>query len=80
MIDDSIGKAAKVITQNLEWSKAEPIWGDFSTKFCQQASGTVNAFISNSAYRGVDSVFWKCEMLALMSNPKVNEVIIHIFE
>lgn len=47
---------------------------------CHQASGVVNAFVSNSACRGVDSIFWRVEMPTLLSNPRVTEIIINIFE
>ena len=56
------------------------VWSQASAAFCNQASGVVNAFVSNSAYRGVDSIFWSVEMPTLLNNPRVTEIIIHIFE
>ena len=80
VINDSIGKAAEIITKNMpSWEQAKPIWEDFSARFCQQASGTVNAYVSNSAYKGVGSVFWSVEMPALINNSKVTDIVIHIF-
>lgn len=37
-------------------------------------------YLSNSAYRGADSIFWSGEMPTLLNNPRVTEIIIHIFE
>ena len=79
-IDDSIGKAAEIITRNMQWTDAEPIWKDFSASFCRQASGVVNAYISASNFRGLDSVFLSVELPTLLNNPKVTEIVIHIFE
>ena len=56
------------------------VWSQASATFCNQASGTVNAFVSNGAYRGVDSIFWSVEMPTLLNNPRVTEIIIHIFK
>ena len=56
------------------------VWSQASVAFCNQASGVVNAFICNSAYRGVDSIFWSIEMPTLLNNSRVTEIIIHIFE
>ena len=56
------------------------VWSQASAAFCNQANGVVNAFVSTSAYRGVDSIFWSVEMRALVNNPNVTEIVIHIFE
>ena len=56
------------------------VWSQASAAFCNQASGIVNAFVSNSAYRGVNSIFWSVEIPTLLNNPRVTEIIIHIFE
>ncbi len=56
------------------------VWSQGSAAFCHQASGVVNVFVSNSAYRGADSIFWSVEMPTLLNNPRVTEIIIHIFE
>ena len=56
------------------------VWSQASAAFCNQVNGVVNAFVSNSAYRGVDSIFWNVEMPTLLNNPRVTEIIIHIFE
>ena len=74
-----IGKMADIAV------KANPdqfmqILSKSSATFCQQACGTVNAFVSNGAYKGVDSIFWRVEMPALMNNSRVTDVVIHIFE
>ena len=58
----------------------DKIWSKASAAFCSQAKGTVNAFVSNGAYRGSNSIFWKVEMRTLLNNSRVEEVIIHIFE
>ena len=80
VINDSIGKVAEFIVKYMPWEQAKPVWQDFSAQFCKQASGIVNAYICNSAYQGVDSVFWSIEMPALLGNPRVTEIVIHIFE
>ena len=64
----------------MQWSQAKPVWENFSAQFCQQASGTVNAYVCNSAYQGVESIFWSIEMPALLNNPRVTDIVIHIFE
>lgn len=56
------------------------VWSQASAAFCHQASGVVKAFVSNSAYRGADSIFWSVEMPTLLNNHRVTEIIIHIFE
>lgn len=56
------------------------MWSQASAAFCNQASGVENAFVSNSAYCGVDSIFWSVETPALFNNPRVTDIIIHIFE
>lgn len=61
-------------------NKGFHVWSQASAAFCHQASGVVNAFVSNSAYRGADSIFWSVEMPTLLNNPRVTEIIIHIFE
>lgn len=74
-----IGQVANAATK-IPGADFTNVWSQASAVFCNQASGVVNAFISNSAYRGVDSIFWSVEMPALMNNPRVTEIIIHIFE
>ena len=74
-----IGQVANAVTK-LPGSDFTAVWSQASATFCNQASGVVNAFVSNGAYRGVDSIFWSVEMPTLLNNPRVIEVIIHIFE
>lgn len=74
-----IGKVADVATK-VPGADFTAVWSQASVAFCNQASGAVNAFVSNSVYRGVDSIFWSIEMPALLNNPRVTEIIIHIFE
>lgn len=80
MIDyTKIGEIASAATK-LPQSDFTTVWSQASAAFCNQATGVVNAFISNSTYRGIDSIFWSVEMPTLLSNPRVTEIIIHIFE
>lgn len=74
-----IGQVAEVAvnTQGADFATA---WSQASETFCFQASGTINAFVSNSAYRGAESIFWSVEMPTLLSNPRVTSIIIHIFD
>ena len=74
-----IGQVADAAA-NASKSNFSAIWSKASAAFCNQASGEVNAFIANSYYRGEDSIFWSVELPTLMKNPKVTEIIIHIFE
>ena len=74
-----IGQVADAATK-VPGADFTTVWSQASAAFCNQASGVVNAFVSNSAYRGVDSIFWSVEMPTLLNNPKVTEIIIHIFE
>ena len=74
-----IGQVADAATK-VPGADFTTVWSQASATFCHQASGVVNAFVSNSAYRGVDSIFWSVEMPTLLSNPRVTEIIIHIFE
>ena len=75
----AIGKFADMASKN-PGADFTSIWSQASATFCHQASGVVNAFVANSAYRGVDSIFWNTEMRILVNNPRVTEIIIHIFE
>ena len=75
----AIGKFADMASKN-PGADFTSIWSQASATFCHQASGDVNAFVANSAYRGVDSIFWNTEMRILVNNPRVTEIIIHIFE
>ena len=80
VIDNTqIGQIASIAVK-LPQADFTAVWSQASATFCNQASGVVNAFVSNSAYRGVDSIFWSVEMPTLLNNPRVTEVIIHIFE
>ena len=74
-----IGQVADAATK-VPGADFTTVWSQASATFCHQASGVVNAFVSNSAYSGVDSFFWSVEMPTLLSNPRVTEIIIHIFE
>ncbi len=74
-----IGKVAYAATK-VPGADFTTVWSQASAAFCNQASGVVNAFVSNSAYRGVDSIFWSVEMPTLLNNNRVTEIIIHIFE
>ena len=74
-----IGRVADAATK-VPGADFTTVWTKASATFCHQASGVVNAFVSNSAYRGVDSIFWSVEMSTLLNNPRVTEIIIHIFE
>ena len=74
-----IGQVADAATK-VPGADFTTVWSQASAAFCHQASGVVNAFVSNSAYRGVDSIFWSVEMPTLLNNPRVTEIIIHIFE
>ena len=74
-----IGQVADAATK-VPGADFTTVWSQASATFCHQASGVVNAFVSNSAYRGVDSIFWSVEMPTLLNNPRVTEIIIHIFE
>ena len=74
-----IGQVADAATK-VPGADFTAVWSQASAAFCNQASGVVNAFVSNSAYRGVDSIFWSVEMPTLLNNPRVTEIIIHIFE
>ncbi len=74
-----IGQVADAATK-VPGADFTTVWSQASAAFCNQASGVVNAFVSNSAYRGVDSIFWSVEMPTLLNNPRVTEIIIHIFE
>lgn len=40
----------------------------------------VNAYVSLGSYQGPASIFWSVEMPALLNNPRVTEIVIHIFE
>lgn len=74
-----IGQVADAATK-IPGADFTTVWSQASAAFCHQASGVVNAFVSNSAYRGADSIFWSVEMPTLLNNPRVTEIIIHIFE
>ena len=74
-----IGQVADAATK-VPGADFTTVWSHASAAFCHQASGVVNAFVSNSAYRGADSIFWSVEMPTLLNNPRVTEIIIHIFE
>lgn len=74
-----IGQVADAATK-VPGADFTTVWSQASATFCHQASGVVNAFVSNSAYRGVDSIFWSVEMPTFLNNPRVTEIIIHIFE
>jgi hypothetical protein len=74
-----IGQVADAATK-VPGADFTTVWSQASEAYCYQASGVVNAFISNSTYQGVDSIFWSVEMPALLNNPRVTEIIIHIFE
>lgn len=74
-----IGQVADAATK-VPGADFTTVWSQASAAFCHQASGVVNAFVSNSAYRGVDSIFWSVEMPTLLNNPRVTEIIIHFFE
>ena len=74
-----IGQVADAATK-VPGADFTTVWSQASAAFCHQASGVVNAFVSNSAYRGADSIFWSVEMPTLLNNPRVTEIIIHIFE
>ena len=74
-----IGKVAYAATK-VSGADFTTVWSQASAAFCNQASGVVNAFVSNSAYRGVDSIFWSVEMPTLLNNNRFTEIIIHIFE
>jgi len=74
-----IGQIADYATK-VPGADSQAIWSQASAAFCNQASGVVNAFVSNTTYHGVDSIFWKIEMPALLNNPRVTEIIIHIFD
>lgn len=74
-----IGRVADVATK-VPGADFTTVWSQASVAFCNQASGVVNAFVSNSAYRGSDSIFWSVEMPTLLNNPRVTEIIIHIFK
>ena len=73
-----IGQVADAAA-NVPGADFTTVWSQASVAFCYQASGVVNAFVSNSAYRGVNSIFWRFEMPTLLNNPRVTEIIIHIF-
>lgn len=75
----AIGRVADAATK-VPGTDFTTVWSQASAAFCNQASGIVNAFVSNSAYRGEDSIFWSVEMPTLLNNPRVTEIIIHIFE
>lgn len=74
-----IGQVADAATK-VPGADFTTVWSQASAAFCHQASGVVNAFVSNSAYRGADSIFWSVEMPTLLNNPRVTEIIIHIFK
>ena len=74
-----IGQVADAATK-VPGADFTTVWSQASAAFCHQASGVVNAFVSNSAYRGADSIFWSVEMPTLLNSPRVTEIIIHIFE
>ena len=74
-----IGQVADAATK-VPGADFTTVWSQASAAFCHQASGVVNAFVSNSAYRGADSIFWSVEMPTLLNNPRVTEIIINIFE
>ena len=74
-----IGQVADAAAK-VQGADFETVWSQASAAFCNQASGVVNAFVSNSAYRGVISTFWNVEMRTLLNNHRVTEIIIHIFE
>ena len=74
-----IGQVADIAIK-VPGADSTAVWSQASAAFCNQASGVVNAFVSSSAYRGADSIFWHVEMPALLNNPRVTEIIIHIFE
>ncbi len=74
-----IGQVADAATK-VPGADFTTVWSQASAAFCNQASGIVNAFVSNNAYRGVNSIFWSIEMPTLLNNSRVTEIIIHIFE
>ena len=77
LVGAGLGAAAGVMLAGSAISSTAAV---ASAAFCNQASGIVNAFVSNSAYRGVNSIFWSVEIPTLLNNPRVTEIIIHIFE
>lgn len=52
----AIGRVADAATK-VPGTDFTTVWSQASAAFCNQASGIVNAFVSNSAYRGVNSIF-----------------------
>lgn len=72
------GKMADIAAQ-ANRSQFVPIWNQASATFCQQASGTVNAFVYAPEYRGIASTFWSVEMPTLLNNPRVTDIVIHVF-
>ena len=74
-----IGQVADITTK-VPGVDFKAVWSQASAAFCHQANGVVNVFVSTSAYRGAGSIFWSVEMPTLLKNPRVTEIIIHIFE
>ena len=72
------GKEIIAQTKNIPWEIAKPMWESASLNFAQQASGTVNAFIYAPNFSNT-SIFMTVELPALINNPNVKEIVIHIF-
>lgn len=79
VIDDTIsGKITNLVTK-LPFVDHQAAWAQTSANFVSKATGIVNAYVYAPAYRGAESIFWSVEMPALMNNPNVTGVVIHIF-
>ncbi len=73
-----LGKTANFLVNYCGYDH-QSTWKTVSEMFCSQASGQVNAYIYDSAYRGTESIFWQVEMATVTANTAVTEIIIHIF-
>jgi RHS repeat-associated protein len=71
------GQALEAATQDMPWSKAQPLWNAASERFGAGASGDVHVFI-NLARANPESIWANTELPALVDNPNVGDVIFHL--
>jgi hypothetical protein len=64
-------------TQDMPWSKAQPLWDAASQQFASAASGDAYVFI-NMATANPESIWATTELPALVDNDNVPDIIFHL--
>jgi hypothetical protein len=71
------GRALEAATQDMPWSKAQPLWNAASERFASGASGNAHVFI-NLPRANPESIWANTELPALVNNQNVPDVIFHL--